>query len=103
MTTTCLVPGVDSVTAKFPSSFYAVDVHAAFNFQATNKLTLEKQFKCFFQLLWKQSTFYWHKARWRRVPQYEKDKAVAAGYTEGGLYSIFSATHIPKDESIQAA
>lgn len=80
-----LVPGVEMVTAKFPSSFYAVDVHQAFTFKHTSGLTLEMQFEWLFQLPLKTSTYYDHKARWFSALHDTRDKAVAVGYIEGSI------------------
>lgn len=79
-----LVPGVSPPLAKFPSSFYTADVHAAFAFKSKGKLTVEAQFEQFFSLPFRSSTYYDHKTRWLSVPRDVRDKAVAAGYTEEG-------------------
>lgn len=98
-----LMPGVSTPLAKFPSSFYTVDVHAAFTFKSTGKLTVEAQFEQFFSLPFRSSTYYDHKTRWLSVPRDARDKAVAAGYTEEGQYSTFLATHAAKDTPLKAA
>lgn len=89
-------------TAKFPSSFYAVDVHRAFNFKAgAGGLTVEMQFEQLFQLQLKSSTYYDHRARWLHTPREARDKAVAAGYTEEGQYNRFLARHAAKDATVK--
>ena len=95
--TVCLVPGIEKATAKFLSSFYAVDIHRAFTFKHTSGLMLEMQFKQLFQLLLKTSMYYDHKARWFSALRDARDKAVATGYTEGGQYNKFLAVHTAKD------
>lgn len=97
-----LIPGFEMATAKFPSSFYAVDVHRAFNFNArAGGLPLETQFEQLFRLRLKPSTYYDHKARWFHAPRDARDKAVAAGYTEDGEYSRFLARHAAKDAKVK--
>ncbi|KAF8436850.1 hypothetical protein L210DRAFT_3505619 [Boletus edulis BED1] len=104
ISTARLVPGVETGTAKFPSSFYAVNLHKAFStFKATNRLRLETQFENFFQLPWKSSTYYNHRARWLNVPHDARDNAVTAEYTEDGQYSRFLAVHAAKDAEVKAA
>jgi hypothetical protein len=97
------VPGVEKTNIKFPSSFYVVDVHKAFTFRSTYLLAMEPQFEQFFQLPWKSSTYYDHKARWFNALRDARDNAVAAGYTEDGLYSRFLAVHATKDAEVKAA
>ncbi|KAF8548466.1 hypothetical protein OG21DRAFT_1526472 [Imleria badia] len=104
MTTTArLVPGVNATSAKFPSSYYAVNVHISFQFKSTNKLAVDTQFEGFFQLPWKSSTYYYHKSRWLNAPRDARDKAVNAGYTEVGQYTNFLAAHPAKDGELRAA
>jgi hypothetical protein len=64
-----LVAGVDPMHANFPSSFYAIDVHYAFGFQRQGEVTVESQFNSFFQVGFRASTFYDHKAHWLAAPQ----------------------------------
>ena len=37
----CLISNVDVTQARFPSSFYAVDIHTAFTFRMTGKPMVE--------------------------------------------------------------
>ncbi|KAG9316080.1 hypothetical protein JVU11DRAFT_3751 [Chiua virens] len=83
------VPDLDVTQAKFPSSFYAVNVHTAFTFRATGDLMLEAQFMHFFDLPWKSSTYYYHKAQWFNAPHDARDNVVAASYSDTGHYSTF--------------
>jgi hypothetical protein len=102
-TTARLMPGVNATTAKFPSSYYAVDVHTAFQFKSVNKLAVDTQFESFFQLPWKSSTYYYHKSRWLSVPWDARDKAVNAGCTDAGQYSKFFTAQPAKDGELRAA
>ena len=99
----CLIPDVDMTRARFPSSFYAVDVRTAFAFKTIGKLTVEAQFMRFFDLPWKSSTYYYHKARWCDAPRDAKDNAVAAGYSDAGRYSTFLEAHPVKDAELNTA
>lgn len=99
----CLIPNVDVTQAKFPSSFYAVDVHTAFTFRTTGKLTVEAQFMCFFDLPWKPSMYYHHKAQWFDTPRDARDNAVAAGHSDAGRYSVFLEAHPAKDAELNTA
>ncbi|KAF8547817.1 hypothetical protein OG21DRAFT_841531 [Imleria badia] len=63
-----VIPGVPSNKAKFPASFYAVDVHRSFSFERKGNLTLETQFERFFGVTYRSSTYYDHKARWFQAP-----------------------------------
>ncbi|KAG9310711.1 hypothetical protein JVU11DRAFT_9309 [Chiua virens] len=93
-----LIPGVIG-TAKFPSSFYAIDLHRVFNFKPTRRLTLEAHFEQVFQLPWKSSTYYDHKGKWFSAPHDARDKAVAAGYTEAGEYhKLLAQLRVPRSK-----
>ena len=98
-----LVPGVNATTAKFPSSYYAVDIHTAFQFKSTNKLAVDTQFESFFRLPWKSSTYYYHKSRWLSALWDVRDKAINAGYTDAGQYNKFLAAQPAKDGELRAA
>jgi len=97
-----LIPGIEPAAAKFPISFYAVDIHAAFCFKPKNKLTMEGQFECFFGVPWKSLTYYDHKARWYNALQDARDRAIAAGYSDAGRYSSFLKAHPAKDAELKA-
>ncbi|KAF8445915.1 hypothetical protein L210DRAFT_3642234 [Boletus edulis BED1] len=96
------IPGIQPTAAKFPTSFYAIDIHAAFCFTPKNKLTVESQFQHFFGVCWKSSTYYDHKARWYNAPQDARDRAIAAGYSDAGRYSSFLTAHPAKDAELKA-
>ncbi|KAG6370687.1 hypothetical protein JVT61DRAFT_11065 [Boletus reticuloceps] len=99
-----LPPGIVPAQARFPSSFYVMDVVAAFAMSKTrDKVTTEHQFQTFFGVSWKSSTFYDHRARWYSTPLDVCEKAIAAGYSDEGLYSVFLAAHAPKDTELKAA
>lgn len=102
LATARLIPGVDATEARFPASFYAVDVHKAFTLKSTSKLTIEAQFERLFQLPWKSSTYYDHKARWFSVQRDARDSAVAAGYSDAGCYINFLEAHRSKDAELKA-
>lgn len=102
-TTARLMPGVSVTLAKFPLSFYTINVHTAFTFKSMGKLKVDIQFEQFFRLPWKSSMYYDHKAGWLSVPCDARDKVVAAGYTEEGQYSTFLAMHAAKDTPLKAA
>jgi hypothetical protein len=99
----CLVPSVDVTEAKFPSSFYAIDVHRAFTFKLMNQVTVKVQFQHLFQLPWKSSTFYNYRTQWLNTPHDARDRAIAAGYSDAGHYRLFLAAHPAKDADIKAA
>ena len=88
--------------AKFPSSFYTINVHYAFGFQRQGEVTVESQFNLFFQVVFRASTFYDHKACWLAAPQDAQDKMVAAGYSDKGKYSVFMAAYPAKDTELKA-
>ena len=98
-----LLPGIELATAKFPTSFYAVDIHAAFHFKPENKLTVESQFERFFGVPWKSSTYYDHKARRYNALQDARDRAIMAGYSDAGHYSSFLKAHPAKDAQLKVA
>ena len=98
-----LIPDVNMTRARFPSSFYAIDVQTAFAFKTIGKLTVEAQFVCFFDLPWKSSTYYYHKAQWCDAPCDAKDNVVAAGYSDAGCYSTFLEAHPAKDAELNTA
>lgn len=98
-----VVPSVSPQSAKFPSSFYAVDVHRSFSFERQGDLMVEIQFRQFFNVPFKSSTYYDHKARWLQAPRDARDRALAAGYEEDGWYSKFIAAFPPKDADLKAA
>ena len=100
--TATLVASVDPMRAKFPSSFYTIDIHYAFGFQRQGEVTVESQFNSFFQVVFRASTFYDHKARWLAAPQDARDKMVAAGYSDKGKYSVFMAAYPAKDAELKA-
>ena len=89
--------------AKFPSSFYAINVHRAFTFKLMNQLTIDAQFQQLFNLPWKSSTFYDHRARWLNAPRDARDRAIAVGYSDAGHYSVFLDAHPAKDADLKAA
>ena len=96
--TTCLAP--DVTKAKFPSTFYAVDIYRAFKFTATKKLMVEAWFEQFFQVPYKTSTFYAHRAQWFSAPLDARICAITAGYSKEGCYSIFMRAHLAKNADI---
>lgn len=98
-----LIPGIEPTAAKFPTSFYTIDIHTAFSFKPENKLTVDRQFKRFFGVPWKSSMYYDHKARWCNAPCNARDHAVAAGYSDAGHYSSFLKAHPAKDAGLKAA
>ncbi|KAG9317733.1 hypothetical protein JVU11DRAFT_1950 [Chiua virens] len=98
----CIIPGVSPQAAKFPSSFYTVDVHRSFLFERRGNLTLEMQFESFFNIPFKSSTYYDHKARWSQAPRDARDHALAAGYEEDGQYSRFMGMYPAKDADLKA-
>ena len=99
----CIVPGVSPHTTQFPLSFYAVDVHRSFSFERQGDLMLEIQFQRFFNIPFKSSTFYDHKARWLQALRDARDRAVTAGYDDDGRYTKFMAAHAAKDTDLKAA
>lgn len=103
MLTACLIPGIEPTATKFPTTFYAVNIHTAFSFKPENKLTMDCQFKCFFGVPWKSLMSYDHKARWCHAPHDARDHVIAAGYSDAGHYSSFSKAHPVKDAGLKAA
>lgn len=103
MATAHLIPGIELATAKFPTSFFAVDVHATFCFKPKNKRTMESQFEHFFGVPWKSSTYYDHKARWYDAPPDARDHVIAAGYSDAGCYGSFLKAHPIKNAELKAA
>jgi hypothetical protein len=91
--TACLISNVDVALAKFPSSFYAIDVHTTFTFKTIGKLTVEAQYVRFLDLPWKSLTYYYHKAWWCDALCDAKDNAVTAGYSDAGCYSMILEAH----------
>ena len=104
MAQACLPPGMTVAEARFPSSFYAADVAVAFaTFKTKGKLTVEHQFKKFFGVSWKSSTFYNHRVRWYNAPLDAREKGIAVGYSDEGCYSMFLVAHGPKNAKLKAA
>ena len=101
--TACLLPGIKLATGKFPTSFYTVDIHAAFHFKPENKVTMESQFERFFGVPWKSSTYYDHKTRWYNALLNARDNEIMAGYSDAGHYSSFLKAHPAKDAQLKAA
>ena len=99
----CLIPGISPQAAKFPSSFYAVNTHHSFSFEQQGNLTLEMQFQDFFDIPFKSSTYYDHKMRWLQAPRDARDRTLAAGYEQDGMYSKFMAAYPAKDAELKAA
>ena len=52
---------------------------------------------------WKSFTFYDHRARWYNAPLDAREKAIAAGYSDEGRYSMFLVVHGPKNAELKAA
>ena len=99
----CIVPEISPRAAKFPTSFYVVDVHRSFSFERKGNLSLERQFQQFFNIPFKSSTYYDHKARWSQAPRDAWDHALEAGYKKDGQYSKFMAAYPAKDADLKAA
>jgi hypothetical protein len=97
-----LIPGIFLQAAKFPLSFYAVDIHHSFSFKWQGNLTLEMQFQDFFNIPFKSSTYYDHKVWWLQAPRDARDRALAAGYEQDGMYSKFMAAYPAKDAKLKA-
>ena len=64
---------------------------------------MEIQFQQFFNVPFKSSTYYNHKARWLQAPRDVCDQALAAGWEEDGWYLKFIAAFPPKDADLKVA
>ncbi|KAG9308617.1 hypothetical protein JVU11DRAFT_11725 [Chiua virens] len=99
----CLIPGISPATARFPSSFYVIDIQRSFNFERQGSLTMEMQFERFFGLAFRSTTYYDHKVRWDSVPSDARQRVLAAAYTEEGRYATFIAAYPAKDADLKVA
>ena len=95
--TASLSPEMDM--KSWPADYHAVDIINAF---VPSKP--KQAFRKFFPgVLFKASTFYEHRRRWRSAAQEERDRALMGGHNDAGLWSQFMERNPIKDAVVKAA
>ena len=86
-------PSSDEGTVKWPRDFYTVDIIRGFDkCEAASRSSKKKVaaiFEGYFNVPFKKSTYYLNRERWLKAPQASRDKALAAGRTDDGLWKAF--------------